>query len=96
MAYSRKRMQIDVQAYAGYQADERPLLFRLAGREYQVDELLDKWYGPDETWFKVRANDGGIYILRVNATDEWTLESYRHVTAAKPFPPPEQGPVPFS
>ena len=82
-----------MEAYAGYKADERPLLFRMGGREYRVEELLDKWYGPEDTWFKVRADDGGSYILRLNPTAEWTLESYR-CGEPKPSRPPESGPAP--
>jgi hypothetical protein len=69
-------MRIEVEAYAGYKRDERPLLFRMGGREYRVQELLDKWYGPEDTWFKVRADDGGMYILRLKPANGWTLESY--------------------
>jgi hypothetical protein len=79
-------MQVEVVAYSGFRADERPLKFILAGRGYRVVELLDKWYGPEETWFKVRTDDGGSYILKFSPLLGWTLESYR----AKPFLP-EQG-----
>ena len=78
-----RSMQVEVVAYSGFRADERPLKFILAGREYQVVELLDKWYGPDETWFKVRADDGGSYILKLSSLLGWTLESNR----AKPSLP---------
>lgn len=70
-------MRVEVVAYSGFKADERPLKFILAGREYQVIDLLDKWYGPDGTWFKVRADDDGEYILKLNPTTGWTLESFR-------------------
>ena len=33
-------------------------------REYVVAEVLDQWYGPDETFYKVCADDGNLYILR--------------------------------
>ena len=70
-------MRIDVEAYSGFKADERPLRFHLSGRPYEVQEVLDKWYGPSETWFKVVADDGGVYILKLNGSAEWTLESFR-------------------
>jgi hypothetical protein len=81
-------MRVEVEAYAAYKADERPLRFRSGERKYEVVELLDKWYGPADTWFKVLADDGGLYILKVDANSEWTLESFR----AKPSQR-EQGPV---
>ena len=82
-------MQVEVVAYSGFRSDERPLKFILAGREYQVVELLDKWYGPEETWFKVRTDDRGSYILKFSPLHGWTLESYR----AKPSLP-ARGPAP--
>ena len=47
-----------------------------------VEEILDQWYGPDSSFFKVRADDGNLYILRkstANAEQEWTLESLREL-----------------
>jgi hypothetical protein len=75
-------MRVEVEAYAGYKPDERPLRFGFGERKYEVVELLDKWYGPADTWFKVVADDGGVYILKLDANSEWTLESFR----AKPSP----------
>ena len=74
-------MRVEVQTYSGFTADERPVRFQMSGRDYEVQELLDKWYGPDDTWYKVLA-EGGIYILRLNPTEGWTLESFR----AAPLP----------
>jgi hypothetical protein len=43
-----------------------------------VEEILDQWYGPDDEFFKVRADDGNLYILRHHPLeDEWSLESFR-------------------
>lgn len=70
-------MDLRVQCYAGWKADERPLRFQLGGREYTVQEVLDRWYGPDDTFFKVSADDGNLYILRRHASGEWSLESFR-------------------
>ncbi|HEV2424027.1 MAG TPA: hypothetical protein VGZ29_04275 [Terriglobia bacterium] len=73
-------MKISVECYSGRKADERPARFQLDERSYGVEVVLDQWYGPDSTFFKVRASDGNIYILRHLAfgeTDEWSLESFR-------------------
>lgn len=67
-----------VQCYSGYKAGERPVSFTLDSRTYNVEDLLDQWYGEDYTYFKVRADDGNIYILRYDFTsDEWSLASFR-------------------
>ena len=66
--------------YSGFKADERPVRFFLGERGYQVMEIRDQWYGPESTYFKMRADDGNFYILR-NAwseqTSSWFLEAYR-------------------
>jgi hypothetical protein len=74
------RDEADVVCYSGYKGDERPVRFRLSGQDYFVEELLDQWYGPQEIVFKVRANDGNVYILRRRSSvpeGEWSLESFR-------------------
>ena len=75
-------MKLEVECYSGRKADERPVRFRLDGHEYMVEELLDQWYGPSDTYFKVRADDGNLYILRreTAAPDGlWHLESFRQL-----------------
>jgi hypothetical protein len=74
------RVTLRVQCYAGRKADKRPVRFQLGVREYVVEEVLDHWHGPDETFYKVCADDGNLYILRHhNAADEWRLESFRRL-----------------
>ena len=71
-------MNLRVQCYAGRKADERPIRFQLGDHEYVVEEIVDQWCGPDDTFYKVRADDGNLYILRHNTpADEWRLESFR-------------------
>lgn len=72
-------MRLEVDCYSGRKADEHPVRFRIGDHAYMVDEILDQWYGPDDIYFKVQADDGNFYILRrTSATGEWTLESFRH------------------
>lgn len=71
-------MDVRVECYSGRKACERPVRFHLGDRSYTVEEVLDQWYSPDATFFKVRAGDGGIYILKHRETeDEWSLEAFR-------------------
>ncbi len=74
-------MQLKVESYAGYKADERPLRFTPlvpGARTFEVKEILDQWYGPGYQCFKVRADDANLYILRHSAPDDvWTLDSFR-------------------
>jgi len=73
-------MRVEVECYAGRKAEERPVRFRLEGRLYLVEDVLDQWYGPDHLFFKIRADDGGVYILRHETSvpdGEWELVSFR-------------------
>jgi len=71
---------VRVESYSGRKADERPLRFYLQEELRVVEDVLDQWYGPDAVFFKVRADDGNLYILRKNTSEsegKWTLESFR-------------------
>jgi hypothetical protein len=72
---------LKVECYAGYKADERPLRFipqARDGRTYEVAEVLDQWYGVGYRCFRVRADDGNLYVLRHDEEhDAWTLDSFR-------------------
>ena len=71
-------MKLEVEAYSGHKPDERPLRFRLGDRWLAVVDVTDRWYDPDAIYFRVRADDGDLYILRHDErADEWTLEAYR-------------------
>lgn len=75
-------IELKVESYSGYRADERPLRFSFIGSgepgAYQVRDVLDRWYGMGYQCFKVRADDGNVYILRhEESTDRWRLDSFR-------------------
>lgn len=78
-------MNLQVQCYAARKADERPVRFQLNDREYLVEEVVDQWYGPEHVFFKLRASDGNLYILRhqTSAPDGgWELVSFRQTRPA--------------
>ena len=71
-------MKIRVETYDGYRAGERPLRFRLGEKRREVVEVLDRWFGEDHDYFKVLADDGGVYVLRCGrGEDGWELTQYR-------------------
>ena len=68
---------VRVECYAGHRADERPTEFFLWGRSLKVIEIIDQWYGEDYQYFKLKADDGSIYILRQDTSnDVWELTVY--------------------
>ncbi len=67
-------MIISVEAYSGYKANERPKALVIRDKRLEVKEVLDRWYGEEHDYFKVRAEDGFIYIIRYDRfKDEWEL-----------------------
>jgi hypothetical protein len=61
-------LPIHVDAYSGYKANERP--------RYEIATVLDQWYEPSATYFKVQGTEGKVYLLRYDeVADEWTLQS---------------------
>lgn len=73
-------MRLEVTTYSGHSLDERPVRFSLDGREYVVEAVLDRWYEPEAVFYKLRADDGNLYILRQQtSTPEgvWALISFR-------------------
>ncbi|MFB0532437.1 MAG: hypothetical protein ACETVU_02060 [Desulfatiglandales bacterium] len=66
---------INVSCYSGYKANERPIDFTVRGRKLMVEEIMDRWYGVDHSYFKVLANDQKIYLIRYDQDEDlWTLE----------------------
>lgn len=72
---------VEVECYAGYRADERPVRLRLGEQTFEVAEVEDRWYSPGETFFRVRLVNGDMYVLRhVEAQDTWSIEGFRRAT----------------
>jgi hypothetical protein len=73
------QMQVQVQCCSTDEADVRPVRFGIGSKLFVINEILDRWYGPADEYFKVRADDGNLYVLRRHAepTSGWTLEAFR-------------------
>ncbi len=70
--------EVRVETYSGFKADERPVRFALGQRTYLVLNVEDRWYSPSAMHFRVRADDGNIYVLCHHETEErWTLDAFR-------------------
>ncbi len=57
-------MDVRVDCYAGHRGEETPRRVVIAGRTVEVLEVVDRWYGPDYRYFKLRGDDGSVYLLR--------------------------------
>ena len=67
-------MKIRVECYAGHRGEQEPRALMLGERRLEVRELLDRWLDPAHRYFKVRVDDGQVFILRHDeGTGEWEL-----------------------
>ena len=70
-------MRVTVVAYSGHTANERPLRFTLGERTIEVTDILDRWYGETDRYFRVSGNDGHTYVLKyIEGDDRWELVSF--------------------
>ena len=74
---SRPLLQIDVECYAGHRGEETPRTLVLLDRRVAVT-VLDQWLAPEHRYFKLRGNDGGIYLVRHDVrTHSWELTMFQ-------------------
>ena len=67
-----------------------PRRFRLNAREIEVIDNLDQWYGAHDRYFRVKGDDGNLYILRLDeGRAEWSLTLFQRARAEDiPLPSP--------
>jgi hypothetical protein len=57
---------------------EIPVRFGWSDRMRQVVEMIDRWEGDEDVYFRVRTEDASIYILRQNrASGVWQIHFFR-------------------
>jgi hypothetical protein len=57
-------MKVWVECYAGHRGEETPRRLRIDGRPIEVVDIVDRWQTPDHRYFKLRGDDGSLYVLR--------------------------------
>lgn len=76
---SQQLLQFGVECYAGHRGDETPRVLLFGDRRVQVAEVLDRWLAPDHRYFKLRADDGHVYIVRHDVGSQvWEMTMFRH------------------
>jgi hypothetical protein len=69
---------VRVECYAGHRGEETPRAFILGERRVAVAEVLDRWLAPDHRYFKVRGDDGDVYVVRHDvSTGVWELTLFQ-------------------
>jgi len=67
----RQSRRIRVECYAGHRGEETPRRFFLGSRQIEVSAVVDRWLAPEHRYFKVRGDDGGLYLLRHDPVHGW-------------------------
>lgn len=71
-------MTIRVECDAGDRGEPEPTAFWLGGRRLDVLRIDDRWFAPEQRWFRVDADDGHVYVLRHDqAVDRWEIAALR-------------------
>ncbi|HEV8630682.1 MAG TPA: hypothetical protein VGV61_10225 [Thermoanaerobaculia bacterium] len=77
---------IRVEACEGHRGEPTPRRFFVGRRRVEVAEVVDCWLGRERRYFKVRGDDGDLYILRHEAPgDHWELTLF--ASAGSPLLP---------
>ena len=75
---SEQLLQIHVECYAGHRGEETPRVLVLGDRRVEVTEVLDQWLAPDHRYFKLRGDDGHVYIVRHDVGSQvWEMTMFR-------------------
>jgi len=70
---------VKVEFCSKLQTKERPVAFRVCERRYRIKEIVDRWYGVGEVFFKVEADDNNIYLLKYEEGQGcWDLIFYQN------------------
>lgn len=66
---------IEVEAYSGYRANERPLAVFLEGKRVGIRRILEHWITPEWDEFRVLGEDGRTYRMGWHRQrDRWVLK----------------------
>jgi hypothetical protein len=74
-------LEIKVESYSGYKADESPRRFYIGDMRFEIESITDRWYqaGPGQdfppaNYFRVQTRDNKEYILKHEySSNRWYL-----------------------
>ena len=70
---------LKVECYIGLQSQQNPVAFILRDSRYKVEEIIDRWYGEGASYFKIKADDENIYLLKYDKrSSHWEWVFYQN------------------
>ena len=83
-------MKVKVKSCSGSEGKETPVGFLLGERSIKIEEVMDRWYGQQGTYYRVLGDDENLYILKEPLEGElWELVSFTHKNSRGTELPPE-------
>jgi hypothetical protein len=81
-------MQVCVETHTDHRGHELPCRLHFDARTIDIVEIVDRWYGEDYCYFKVKTSAGDTYILRFDEDSaEWGLTMFQ---SAQPHDVPRE------
>ena len=69
-------LRVKVESEAG-PFGQMPKRFHLDGRQVEIAENIERWHRAGYCYFKVKGDDGNLYILRLDeGRAEWEITSF--------------------
>jgi hypothetical protein len=79
MDAQQTRRIIEVKAYSGYKANERPQSLLIDDTILTVKRIIKRWAEPERDCYDLLASDGKRYIVCwIRDLDVWALERVYH------------------
>jgi hypothetical protein len=67
-------MALRVETSTGPGGEPEPSVVWFGARRVGVRSVVDRWFAPDQRWFRVDADDEQLYVLHHDrSTGEWDL-----------------------
>ena len=79
---------LKIEFCTGSQSQQNPVAFILRDSRYKVEEIIDRWYGKGASYFKIKADDENIYLLKFDKRSshwEWVFYQNPKKTNALPY-----------
>ena len=87
---------LNVECHIGSQLQQNPVAFILGDSCYKVEEIIDRWYGEGASYFKIKADDENIYLLKYDKrSSHWEWVFYQNPKKLNALPYSLAGINPF-
>jgi hypothetical protein len=74
----QRLLSVNVECYAGHRGEQTPRTLTLGDRRIDVAEVVDAWLAPEYRYFKLRGDDGNMYLVRQDErSNTWELTMFR-------------------